>query len=384
VDDPDLDGNGVEDYRMPAVWEYTDGGYRAASELGPDLGRVARFVAINLLFASSPLYDPLVTTPGLNGSKVAHVEMLEDDASSSGLDWIDTSYIYNEFVTFEPYYPWQLGLEDNNPIDFGAKKTLGIAGSPTPHPDCWTEFGDPFAQFFCYFDANLSAYVPPYAANDYVAEVFAYNTTPRALGLLNGLLGFADDNWVDGTQTYVFEFLTQEYRDLGYGFSTTTVHEVGHHLGMSHPHDGYDSELGIDYGPGDEFYFAWSGDEADSVMSYLGVSNSFGVFDRDNMHRYETAGYVNLANALLGDILAHPNASSVNNLTNSATQAINRAIAQFNGWNYLSSATTAYSAYTAALTAAEQLGIENASVARLAAVGGTAPHAGDPIRFPDN
>ena len=23
VDDPDLDGNGVEDYRMPATWEYT-------------------------------------------------------------------------------------------------------------------------------------------------------------------------------------------------------------------------------------------------------------------------------------------------------------------------------------------------------------------------
>jgi hypothetical protein len=385
VDDPDLDGNGVEDYRMPAIWEYADGGYRAPSELGSDLGKVARFVAIDLLFASSPLYDPLVTTPGLNGSKVAHIEMFEDDATSSGLDWIDTGYIYNELAGFEPYYPWQVALEDNNPIDFGAKMALGIAGSPNPHPDCWVEFGDPFAQFFCYFDANLATYVPPYAPNDYVIEVFAYNTTPRSLGLLDGLLGFADDNWVDGTQTYVFEFLTRTYRELGYGFSTTTVHEVGHHLGMSHPHDGYDSELGIDFGPADEFYYAWSGDESDSVMSYLGVSNSFGVFDRDNMYRYEAAGYVNLANELLGAILAHPDAGSVQNLTNAATQAINRATVQFGAWSYLNSATTAYGAYTLALAAAEQLGIESASLARLAAVGdGSAPHEADPIRFPDN
>ena len=30
-------------------------------------------------------------------------------------------------------------------------------------------------------------------------------------------------------------------------------------LGMSHPHDGYDSTSGVDFGPADEFFFAWAG-----------------------------------------------------------------------------------------------------------------------------
>ena len=69
---------------------------------------------------------------------------------------------------------------------------------------------------------------------------------------------------------------------------------------MSHPHDGYDSELGLDYGTLDEFYYSWSGDESNSVMQYIAVSNGFGQFDRDNMYRWETAGYLNWSNAVLG------------------------------------------------------------------------------------
>ena len=33
------------------------------SQLGVDMGLLTRFVAINLLFTTSPLYDPLITAP---------------------------------------------------------------------------------------------------------------------------------------------------------------------------------------------------------------------------------------------------------------------------------------------------------------------------------
>jgi hypothetical protein len=59
------------------------------------------------------------------------------------------------------------------------------------------------------------------------------------------------DNWADGTQSFVFAFDSPSIRDVsGYGFTTTTIHEVGHHVGMSHPHDGYDYEADVDFGPG--------------------------------------------------------------------------------------------------------------------------------------
>ena len=82
-------------------------------------------------------------------------------------------------------------------------------------------FGDPFAQLFCFFTEHLADYVPSYPARDYVAPVFAFNTTEAGLGEQFGLLGFADDNWVDGTQIFVFAFDADVYREFGYGFTGT-------------------------------------------------------------------------------------------------------------------------------------------------------------------
>jgi hypothetical protein len=65
VDDADLDGDDVPDYRMPPIWEYTRGGFRAPSALSGDLGKVARYVGVNLLFTSSPSFSPELTPPDL-------------------------------------------------------------------------------------------------------------------------------------------------------------------------------------------------------------------------------------------------------------------------------------------------------------------------------
>ena len=192
---------------------------------------------------------------------------------------------------------------------------------------------------------------------------------------------------MDGTQTFVFTFGAEAYRELGYGFTSTVVHEAGHHIGMSHPHDGYDSELGLDYGPGGDFYFAWSGDESDSVMSYLGLSNGFGEFDQDNMYRYEFAGYLNWANGLLDDILAHPRANQVRDNVDRADELAAAATRQFRAWRYLSAAANARMAYVQIARAAATLGIETPTsmAAQSARISGVAvPHEGDPIRLPGN
>ncbi|MDH4064195.1 MAG: hypothetical protein OEW19_07320 [Acidobacteriota bacterium] len=343
-------------YHMPPVWEYVAGGYRAPAALSTDLGLVARFVAINLLFTASPLYDPLVTAPEAGGAKVAHVAMLEDDAGSSGLDFYNPSFTRSELRRFQPYYPWKAGTTDTNPIDAGAKRALDIFAENIFEDDCWTGFGFTFAQLFCYFDSNLSSYVPDYARRDYVGKVFAFNTTAASLNTQFGLLGFADDNWVDGTQSYVFTFGAAEYRSLGFGFTSTVVHEFGHHVGMSHPHDGYDSELDIDYGPFDFFEFAWSGDESRTVMHYLSLSNGFGQFDQDNAYRWEAAGYLNWTNAVVGDLLAHRGVNRVGLLLAAADWAATASVSAFNRWDYLTAAASARLAYSLASFAAGSIG----------------------------
>jgi hypothetical protein len=64
----DLDGDGAPDYRMPPVWDYgnpSSGLYRPFNNLSQDLGLIVRFVAIDLLFTTSPLYKPALSPPKL-------------------------------------------------------------------------------------------------------------------------------------------------------------------------------------------------------------------------------------------------------------------------------------------------------------------------------
>jgi hypothetical protein len=388
VDNLDLDGNGFEDYRMPPIWEYSAAGYRDPAALSTDLGLVTRFVGIDLLFATSPLYDPLASAPEVNGSKIVHINMMEDDPASLGTDWISPSFAQNEFKKFEPYYNWQVNLTDVNPIDAGAQNAFRVWSGLVAQDDCWNDYGDPFAELFCYFDINRSTYIPAYGDADYVAAMHAFNTTDENLGGYSGLLGFADDNWIDGTPSYVFAFDTEYYRSIGYGFSTTITHEGGHHIGMSHPHDGYDSELGLDYGAADDFYFANSGDESNTIMHYMDLSDEFGRFDQDNMYRWEMAGYLNWSNELASDILANPNAATVQKYITRANKYAERALRSFGEWNYLDAVRSARTAYDQLSLAANLLGIPTPSMKQapelLIAPNSNFPHEGDPIRFPDN
>jgi hypothetical protein len=363
VDFQDLNGDGIEEYRMPPIWEYANGGYRDAGALGYDMGLLARYVAIDLLFAPSPLYDPLVTAPGALGRKVADVTMFEDDPASSGIDFIDTSVARDSWERFQPYYRWQTALRDVNPIDAGTRLSLDIFVGTSDDEGCWVPFGDPFAQLFCFFIDHVSDYMPTYPARDYVTPVLAFNTTEDSLGDQFGLLGFADDNWVDGTQTSVFVFDADAYRELGYGFTATVIHEVGHHIGMSHPHDGFDPETGVDFDAAGEFFFAWAGGESETVMHDLTLSSQFGEHNRDNMYRWEAAGYLNLANALSGDILANVNAPSVFVKLVAADALAAVAKAQLERWNYLDAVERARAAYLTLVSAAGDIGVSSARLA---------------------
>ena len=90
----------------------------------------------------------------------------------------------------------------------------------------------------------------------------------------------------------------------GYGLTATMIHEYGHHSSLSHPHDGYDPASGVDFGPTGETFFAWLGDETNSVISYIDLNWDFSQFDRDNSARHRAAGYALVANRVAADVVA--------------------------------------------------------------------------------
>jgi hypothetical protein len=385
VDDADVDGDEVPDLRFPPVWEYAPDGFRRPWQLAGDLGRMVRFVAINLLFTSSPLYDPLVTAPRPGGAKAVPVTMLQDDPAVDGREWVQVRTSAREWRALEPYHRWRTWLRNVDPIDPASRRSFRIFAGLSGASDCWEDYGTPFAQLFCYVDANPERFGKD-QPRDYEARALLFNTTDARMGNFFGLLGFADDNWVDGTQSYVFAFDTPTYRDAGFGFTTTLTHEVGHHIGLSHPHDGYDPTLGVNYGPTGEYLFAWVGDMSDTVMHYLGTSNGFGRFDQDNMGRYQFAGYANWA-LTLADQVADADGLDADDRAalRSVRESVRAAEEAFERWSYQSAARRARAAYVQAQLLADRVGV---SAAVAAAPFRFTPQIvdydkGDPIRFPD-
>ncbi|MFI1996002.1 hypothetical protein [Actinoplanes sp. NPDC020271] len=297
VDNADVDGDGVPDYRMPPTWEYAENGFRDPGRLAGDLSKITRYVALNLLMTTSPLYP--VELPGARLPKSINV----DSNTYEGWAGVDASkqYIKPALVTEElSELRWRNRIgEDQQDLPYTAENQACYLAELADE-SCYPETGYPaFANLYLYTRDHLDGVLD--GKPDYEVPVFNY-----AVGAGIGVpaLGYADDDYETGDQTYVFSFISPEVVASGYGLTTTQIHEVGHHLGMSHPHDGYDSATGVDYGPSGDFLFANAGDENNSMMSYIDLNWDFSQFDRDNSDRFLTAAYWEAADRVAATVPA--------------------------------------------------------------------------------
>ena len=296
VTNPDLDGDEVPDYRIPVSWEY--GSYRPRAALPGDLGKVIRFVGMNNLFTASPVYPPYFNADRLPRSVDLDVNTAE---GWPGVD-ASRSFIKRDlFMDEERELPAGFPLSDDyQDLPFSGDLKRCFDGEFREPPfSCYPEYQHypPDANSFLWTAFNRHRILDRDA--DYEAALVNYSFTPDA----NTPLGYAGDNWLDGTQAGVFSFLSPGIVESGYGLTTTMIHEYGHHSSLNHPHDGYDPQVGTEIIPTGDFYFAWLGDEANSMMSYIDVNWDFSQFDRDNSARQHGAGYALVANRIAADVL---------------------------------------------------------------------------------
>ena len=206
-----------------------------ARSAGHRHGLLTRFVGINLLFTTSPLYDPLVTAPGPGGRKIGDITMFEDDPASSGVDWMNPDFAKQGVAAASSRTTsGETGFADVDPIDSGAKNALDtFSGLSMSRRAAGRTFGTPARSCSATSPRTCDIYVPEYRPNATtwrrcLRSTPRWPTSARSLGLL----GFADDNWVDGTQSFVFTFDAAEYRELGLRVHRHDIHEVG----SSHRH----------------------------------------------------------------------------------------------------------------------------------------------------
>jgi hypothetical protein len=350
-------------YLIPPVWEYGNtSAYRPFTDLSGDLAKVTRYVGLDLLFTKSPILPPALSPPKMPQSIQLEINTFNGDPPANPRDYINADRMVAEESEIRPYNTFSVSIKDH---EFSGRladiyrctqpSTFGVVG-----PTCYgnrplggndSGFGD----MFLYMRDHELQYLDGDA--DYEVPVMSF-FVPENLAL--GFSGLAMDNHTDGKQaSFCFIDSANTFERPFFGTTWTTIHEVGHHLGASHPHDGFDYEdfqFRFPYQP--EYYFIWAGDASDTVMSYLQLSNNFSQFDRDNMNRWMTAIYINQANTILPKVLASPRANQIDEVLSSADADAASALTKYDNLNYLDAVVKAKSAYDKVLAAAAQIHIQ--------------------------
>jgi hypothetical protein len=346
VDTASVNGFGVTDYRLPPIWDYGHVGYRAFNDLTHDLGLVVRYVAVDMLFAASPVFDPGATLPGPDGGKQIAVDIFEGDPSTHGLADIRPDVLRAAHQYLEPYYPISVSVRDLQ-LTGDAKTAYDIATYATTASGCWTGIGVQLSEFYCYFHDNYGAYFPqpgPNAVIPVVGYTVADNPAPRV-----GFQGETEDDWQTGTPSLIDEFDTAQVRTGPYGESYTdlTMHEAGHFVGLSHPHDGLDinGHYYLDFSPVGDFDFARAGDESATIMSYLPGNQGFDIFNRDNLAKWTVGELRYAGNQAAAAILAAPPNAIALALLHKADGEYTAAMATWQAQQWVTSATFAANAY---------------------------------------
>lgn len=344
VTNADLDGDGIADYRIPPAWHYGPGGYQhpgypGLTSLSTDLGKVARFVGLDLLFTSSPLYPPYYTPDRIPETVNLDINTVEAwpgvDASSQLLD---PAHLLEEHQGLPTGYELSVDSTDV-PFTGDVKKCyLQWLRNVPCYLDVHPQY-PPFADLFLNWAHRTHLFQDGDA--DYEAGIvnYAIGSAPKVNQLV---LGFADDNYLNGTQSGTFSFIDPEAVAFGIGLTGTAIHEVGHHSSMSHPHDGYDPELDFHFDGSADTYFAWLGDYSSTVMSYIRLDWDFGQFDRDNSARHHAAGFALAANRVAATIGSASGSATALAAADSSLVAAQAALASHEYVAALGHAETAY------------------------------------------
>jgi hypothetical protein len=353
IENADLDGDGEPDYRIPPAWEYADDGYRSPAALTGDLAKLVRYVALDALMTTSPLYP--VELPTTEPPTSINLDSNTYEAWA-GVDASGT-YIKPRLLRAE-LSELLLGNKnlsyDNQDFPLTGRARTCYRGWLTG-VSCDPSSGLPAdANLFLQNLEDLARTKDDGNRVDYELPIFNYavstdDPTP---------LGFADDNWSDGTASFVFNFINPFIVEAGYGLTTTQIHEVGHHVGLSHPHDGFDPESGTDFQPTGDFYFTWLGTSVNSMMSYIDLNWDFSQFDQDNMARFQAAAYVEAANRLAGEALAAPHPQRAMDELRRADALVGAAETAFARHRYPQAWALAGRAYALAVEGAEEAGVD--------------------------
>jgi hypothetical protein len=173
----------------------------------------------------------------------------------------------------------------------------------------------------------------------------------------------------ENVQNFVFTSATPSLNAL-YGHGQILTHEVGHHVGLSHPFNGYlriTDACGLGeffpFGQNAGTWFSIAGNYVAGVMSYVRVNNDYSRFELDNIQRYLTWEYLDVSNFIVAQIAGSPRSGEVAAALTLADAQAGAALAAYQSYQYAAAAQQARAAYDGLVAAAAQINVQLAPAA---------------------
>src|SRR5262249_8332668 len=164
-------------------------------------------------------------------------------------------------------------------------------------------------------------------------------------------------------QNFVFSSTTPALNAFN-GHGQILEHEVGHHLGFSHPFQGYLC-VSETCGPGEFFpfggnastWFAQSGMYVTRLMTYVRINNATSRSELDNIQRWLTGESLDISNFILAQIAGSPHSGDVAAAVAQADALAGVALAQYQNYDYQAAVQQARAAYQALVVAAARINV---------------------------
>lgn len=332
--------------------------------------------AVRNLFVPAYVYTPTVA----NSFRI-HVWLISQTAKlseSNSAEIVNEQQILRAFRDLNPMAQWNLKvdymkLSDNTELQNVMKNSIirsedltGYGGDKV-HRDTYD-----MRPVYAYLKANLGKFVDT-GSDAVVLPAFVFLLSEGASVGYTWQEAISHENFgpVDpiydpdtGRMTFSGEALgdlaliKRNERDLfafGYGATPVIIHEVGHNVGLMHPHS-----------------YGYTEDYISSAMSYLTEPNVFSQFDKDAIGRAYVDSLLSEVNAPIGLLRTFPFTSdSARQKATDAVRQFDEAITAYDQKNYQSAFTKLASLANSILESygAEAASIE-AAVNQLGVVGG--------------
>ena len=253
LDVADFNGDGETDERIPPIWEYgTTHWYRPFDDLTGDLAALLRFVAVDELFGSSPIYDPALSEPLLADRVELDLNLFAGRPGVDPAALIRANNLRATLARLDPTREFSVDTQ-TRPLSgavgaaFDCQQTAFTAqprscfGNKARLGDDPETFWDDsvFQDLDLFFGSHRSQYLD---GTRYEVPVAVFDAPEERLApdTLAGLASFRAPN----IQAWTYAWLADRFRAQLLTATGTLSHEVGHHLGLSHVHDTYDPTPG--------------------------------------------------------------------------------------------------------------------------------------------